>query len=249
MRTRGLATRPVTLPKANISADVLPSAPSHAARQTGVLTARASSREDGRWGGSPRLLAPRALSFECTARTFWGTFPALFLDRRRRRTSSGTVKRSAMMALAFSVAPVGVADDVGHPPVHHRPGPLRQVGGDDAEGPEMVLAPLDHLDVVDACELGVLLAGGFGGPHKGRAQQRRARLGHRLALRSVSPVSEAFGASPVYERKCLPLRNRPGSPMQATRGGPPTSARPGRLRASAGGSTPSGSRPPARQHP
>ncbi len=46
----------------------------------------------------------------------------------------------------------------------------------------MVLAAFDHLDVVGAGELGVLAAGVVGGADQRGAQQRRAGLGHGLAL-------------------------------------------------------------------
>ena len=77
---------------------------------------------------------------------------------------------------------VGVADEVGPAAVHHRPEAFGQVGGDHAEGAEVVLAALDHLDVVDPGELGVLVAGVVGGADQGGAQQARTGFRHRLAL-------------------------------------------------------------------
>lgn len=50
---------------------------------------------------------------------------------------------------------VGIADDVGGAAVHDGPRPFGEVGGDDTEGAEVVLAALDHLDVVDARQLRV----------------------------------------------------------------------------------------------
>ena len=63
-----------------------------------------------------------------------------------------------MMALAWSAvtgSPVGIADHVGHPTVHHRPGPLAQVGRHHTQSAKVVLAPLHHLHVVDAGQLGI----------------------------------------------------------------------------------------------
>jgi hypothetical protein len=50
-------------------------------------------------------------------------------------------------------------------------------------------------------------------------------------------VSEARGASPVYERKWAAVRKRSGRPMMATRAGALMVATPGRLRAGPRGST------------
>jgi hypothetical protein len=152
----------------------------------------------------------------------------------------GTVQCSAMLALACSVVtgrPFGVADDVGHAAVHHGPGSFGEVGRDDAEGAEVVFAALDHLHVVDAGELGVLPAGGVGGADHGGAQQRRPGFGYGLSLAVGVAGLDALGVSPVKDRNWLPRRNRVGSPMAATRAGPPTSARPGRERARPVGST------------
>jgi hypothetical protein len=55
-------------------------------------------------------------------------------------------------------------------------------GGHDTEGAEVVLAALDHLQVVDAGELGVGLPGVVGGADEGGAQQRGPGLGHGLSL-------------------------------------------------------------------
>ena len=120
----------------------------------------------------------------------------------------GTVQCSAMIALASSDvdgSAVGVADDVGHAAVHHGPEPFGEVGGDDAERAEVVLASFDHLQVVDAGELGVLTLRALSA-----ARTRVVRSSDDPALdigwplRSVSPVSEALGTSPVKDRNCLP---------------------------------------------
>ena len=58
---------------------------------------------------------------------------------------------------------VGVADDVGHATVHHRPEPFGQVRGDDTVRAEVVFASFDHLDVVDPGELRVEFSGVIGG--------------------------------------------------------------------------------------
>jgi hypothetical protein len=112
-------------------------------------------------------------------------------------------------------AAVGVADDIGHAAVEHSPGALGEVGGHDA----------------------VLVAGMISRPDQGGAQQRGTGFGHGLALAVGVAVSETRETRPVKARNCLPRRNRPGLPMQATRAGAPTVAKPGRLRASAPAST------------
>ena len=65
---------------------------------------------------------------------------------------------------------------------HDGPESLREVGGHDAEGAEVVLASFDHLEVVDPGELGVLFAGCVSGPDERGPQQRRPGFGHRLAF-------------------------------------------------------------------
>src|SRR3546814_585874 len=116
----------------------------------------------GGLGGLPRLLAAASGS------DFGGDGPVLGDDRFGFGGGDG--------------AAVGVADDVGHAAVHDRPGTLGEVRSDDAEGAEVVLAALDHLHVVEASELGVLLAGVISGADQRGAQQRRPGLGHGLAL-------------------------------------------------------------------
>jgi hypothetical protein len=132
---------------------------------------------------------------------------------------------------------VGVADDLRQAAVQHHPGALGQVGSDHAQRPEVVLAPLDHLHVVAAGQLGVEAAGVVGGADQGGAQQPVAGLGDGWPLRSVWPVSDALGARPVKEPTLARWAKRLAGPMVATSAGPPTSARPGRLRASPPGST------------
>ena len=132
---------------------------------------------------------------------------------------------------------VDIADHIRHPPVHDRPGPLGQVGGDHADRAEVVLAALDHLHVVEAGELGVLAAGGVGGAVKGGPQQPVAGLGDGLALAvGVAGLGGAWGKT-GKDRNRLAAANRWASPMVATRAGPPTQARPGSERASPSGST------------
>src|SRR4029450_7118959 len=64
---------------------------------------------------------------------------------------------------------VGVAEHIGQAAVHDPPGSFGQVGGDHAQGAEVVFAALDHLGVVDAGQLGVLAAGVVGGADQGGA--------------------------------------------------------------------------------
>ena len=92
---------------------------------------------------------------------------------------------------------VGVADDVGGAAAHDGPGPLGQAGRDDAQRAEMVLAALGHLLVVDAGELGVLLAGVSAARTRVVRSSEDPALDMGWPLRSVSPVSEALGARPV----------------------------------------------------
>jgi hypothetical protein len=62
----------------------------------------------------------------------------------------------------------------------------------------MVLASLDRLHVVDARQLRVPFAGGVGGAHERRAQQRRAGLGHGLTFAvALAKLRDLFsGVSP-----------------------------------------------------
>ena len=115
--------------------------------------------------------------------------------------------------------------------------PFGEVGDGDAEGAEVVLATFDHLDAVDVGELRIEFAGVVGGAHQGGAQQRRAGFGHGLALAVGFPGLGRFGDQAGEGPDRLPRRNRDGSPMQATRAGPPTSVRPGSKRAKAPAST------------
>src|SRR6266699_6140034 len=57
-------------------------------------------------------------------------------------------------------------------------------------------------------------------------------------LRSLLPVSDARGASPVKDRNLPAVGNRWAGPMVAVRAGPPIWARPGRERASLSGPGP-----------
>jgi hypothetical protein len=77
---------------------------------------------------------------------------------------------------------VGVVDDVGHAAIEHRPGSLGEVGGDHTERAEVVLASLDHLQVIDAGQLRVLAAGVVSGADQGGAQQPVAGFADGLAL-------------------------------------------------------------------
>jgi hypothetical protein len=131
---------------------------------------------------------------------------------------------------------VGVTDHVGHAAVHDHPGPLGQMGSD-ADRAKVVVATLDHLDVVDAGQLGVDAAGVVGGADRGGPQQPVAGLAFGLALAVGVAGFGRLGARPVKARNFLAVANRWASPMVAARAGPPTSARPGRLRASPSGST------------
>jgi hypothetical protein len=132
---------------------------------------------------------------------------------------------------------VGVADHIRHAAVEGDPGSLGEVGGDHADRAEVVLAALDHLEVVDAGQLGVLAAGVVGGADQGGAQQPVAGLADRLAVAVGLAGLRRLGARPVTARKLLAAGKRLALPMVAVRAGPPISARPGRLRASPGGST------------
>src|SRR4029453_2398909 len=66
---------------------------------------------------------------------------------------------------------VGVADDIGHAAVEDRPGALGQVGGDHADRAVVVFAALDHLEVVEAGQLGGGPGGGVGGAEQGGPEQ------------------------------------------------------------------------------
>ena len=132
---------------------------------------------------------------------------------------------------------VGVADHVGHAAGHHGPGTFGEVGGDDTQRAEVVFAASDHLGVVDAGELGVVFAGGVGGADQGGAQQPVAGFADGLAFAVGFPGLGRFGDQAGEGPDRLPRRNRDGSPMQATRAGPPTSVRPGSERAKAPVST------------
>ena len=132
---------------------------------------------------------------------------------------------------------IGVADHIGRAAVHDGPGALGQVGGDHADRPEVVLAALDHLGVVDTGELGVLAAGVVGGPDQGSPEQLVAGLGDGLALAVAVAGLGCLGGQAGKDRNLAGLGNRWAVPMVATRAGPPMVARPGRLRARAAGST------------
>jgi hypothetical protein len=132
---------------------------------------------------------------------------------------------------------VGVADHIWHVPVHDHPGPLGQVRGDHAHRAEVVFAALDHLQVVEAGQLGIGAAGVVGGADQGGAQQPVAGLGDGLALAVGVAGLRRLGARPVKDRNLAAVANRLAGPMVATRAGPLTSAIPGRLRARASGST------------
>ena len=79
----------------------------------------------------------------------------------------------------------------------------------------MVLAAFDHLDVVDPGELGVLFAGVVGGADQGGAQQRRAGLGHGLALAVGVAGLDALGVRPVKDWNCA----AGGEPGRVAHGG------------------------------
>jgi hypothetical protein len=132
---------------------------------------------------------------------------------------------------------VGVADHVRHAAVHDDPGPLGQVGGDHAQGAEVVLAALDHLDPVDAGELGVLAAGVVGGADQGGAQQLVAGLADGLAFAVGLAGLGGLGGQAGEAAELPAVAKRLAWPMVATRAGPPLVARPGRLRARAARST------------
>jgi hypothetical protein len=95
----------------------------------------------------------------------------------------GPVVRDDLLGLFGSDrSAVGVAEHAGHPSVHDRPSPFGEVGGDHADPAEMVFAAFDHLEVVDAGQLRVDLAGVVGGADQGGAQQSVAGLADRLAF-------------------------------------------------------------------
>jgi hypothetical protein len=98
-------------------------------------------------------------------------------------------------------------------------------------------ATLDHLGVVHRGELRVDLPAGFAEQSSCLRSRAVPALVIAWPLRSVSPVSEALGVSPVKALNFAAEANRCARPMAATSSGAPTSAMPGRVRASSSGST------------
>src|SRR5215468_454454 len=132
------------------------------------------------WSGAAGEAAPCALSLE----DFVGGLPrflaaAAGADLGWHGPALGDDRAGL---LGGDGAAVGVADDIRGAAAHDGPGPLGEAGGGDAERAEVVFAAFGHLQVVDAGQLGVLLAGGVGGTDQGGAQQRGSGLGHGLAL-------------------------------------------------------------------
>ena len=133
---------------------------------------------------------------------------------------------------------VGVADHVGRAPLHDRPG-----------GARPGWPPRRRAHRCGSCPVrpsGRSRARVSWGSHFRAWSAARTRvvrnsdepaLDMAWPLRSLSPVSEALGTRPLKERNALPRAKRLGSPMAATRAGPPTWARPGSERARASGST------------
>src|SRR6266540_4312481 len=183
----------------------------------GELDVGGLSAKTGRRGGSPRCaLSARHMSFEDLLR---GLPPCLAAaSPAADLLGHGPVLGDDLLGLGRGDrCAVDIADHIRHPPVHDRPGPLGQVGGDHADRAEVVLAALDHLHVVEAGELGVLAAGGVGGADQVVRSSRLPALEMGWPLRSVLPVSEARGARPVKDRNRLAAANRWASPMVASR--------------------------------
>src|SRR5262249_32191632 len=113
------------------------------------------------WSGVAGEAAPCALSFE----DFLGGLPRLLAAPPGADLGGhGPVFGDDRLSLVWGDGlAVGVADGVGRAAAHDGPGPLGEAGGGDAQRAEVVFAAFGHLQVVDAGELGVLLAGGIGG--------------------------------------------------------------------------------------
>src|SRR6266545_4171832 len=157
----------------------------------GELDVGGLSAKTGRRGGSPRCaLSARHMSFEDLLR---GLPPCLAAaSPAADLLGHGPVLGDDLLGLGRGDrCAVDIADHIRHPPVHDRPGPLGQVGGDHADRAEVVLAALDHLHVVEAGELGVLAAGGVGGADQVVRSSRLPALEMGWPLRSVLPASVA----------------------------------------------------------
>jgi hypothetical protein len=112
---------------------------------------------------------------------------------------------------------VDVTDDVRRSLFHEPPGALGEVGGHYTEGGEVVLAPFDHLRVVEPGELGSCLRAVSAARTSVVRSSDDPALDIVWPLRSVSPVSDAFGVSPVKDRNRLA---RPKRGVQFNRSNP-----------------------------
>src|SRR6266700_212257 len=134
---------------------------------------------DGLWGRSPRVCVVRARcrSLVDLVRGLPTLLPGLPATATLAHLVGHLPAGSEGLGLrGRDQRAVDVAELVGGAASENRPGALAQVGGDDAEGLEMAGAALDDLDVVEAGELGVEVAGGLGGAQQGGAEQARAGL-------------------------------------------------------------------------
>jgi hypothetical protein len=112
------------------------------------------------WSGGLGEAAPCVLSFE----DFLGGLPLLAAPPGADLGWDGPALGDDLLGLLRGErAAVGVADEVGLAAAHDGPGSFGEGGGDDAGGAEVVFAAFGHLLVVEAGELGVLLAGGVRG--------------------------------------------------------------------------------------
>src|SRR6266516_835330 len=202
----------------------------------GELDVGGLSAKTGWWGGSPRCaLSAMHMSLMDLVR---GLPRFLAASSAADLLGHGPVLGDDLFGLGGGDrGVVGVADDVGQGAVEDRPGPFGQVGGDHADRAEVVFAALDHLEVVDAGELGSVRRALSAARTKVVRSSRLPALEMGWPLRSVLPVSEALGARPVKDPKLEEVAKRLAGPMVATRAGAPISARPGRLRARPSGST------------
>ena len=90
---------------------------------------------------------------------------------------------------------VGVADDVRHLPVQHRPGAFGRRSSDHAPRLEVLGAAFDRPRVVDPGQLRVLFAGVVGGPDQGGAASRNRRCRWLLPSFDGSPSRERLRCS------------------------------------------------------